>query len=111
MAKWATTPVFDRRHRKLTRAQKAEFVVAIRLLNATIDEHRFRFPKGGPLDLHTYAGFRRPPAVWSMDFGRDGDHRALFTVVDGDTVLWHFIGTHQQIVRWQDDVGPTGLRR
>jgi hypothetical protein len=45
-----------------------------------------------------------------MDFGRDNDHRALFTVVDGDTVLWHFVGTHAEIVRWQQDVGPKGLK-
>ena len=45
-----------------------------------------------------------------MDFGRDNDHRALFTVVDGDTVLWHFVGTHDEIVRWQHVVGPKGLK-
>ena len=110
MAKWDTTPVFDRRYRKLTAADKKGFVAAVRVLNGVIEEHGFRFPNSGPLDLHTYAGFHRPPAVWSMDFGRDNDHRALFTVVDGDTVLWHFVGTHDEIVRWQHVVGPKGLK-
>jgi len=25
-------------------------------------------------------------------------------------VLWHFVGTHAEIVRWQHDVGPKGLK-
>ena len=102
MAKFEATNEFRRLHSKLTEAQKTAFKDARTLLNAVIAEHGFNFPKGGPLDLHMYTGFEKPPTVWSMDWAKDG--RAIFTV-EVDVVVWRFLGTHAQIVRWQRDVG------
>ena len=109
MALFSRTSSFDRALRKLTSSEVDEFRAAARLLSRTSDEHGFAFPRGGPLDIHSYSGFRRPPAVWSIDWGAGNDGRALFTVKD-DVVVWHFVGTHAQIRRWQTDIGPTGLQ-
>jgi hypothetical protein len=109
VAKFARTESFDKAVRKLSSQQLAELKDAALLLSKTIDEHGFQFPRGGPLDIHSYSGFRRPPAVWSIDWGRGRDGRALFTV-EGDIVVWHFVGTHAQIERWQKAIGPTGLQ-
>ena len=110
MAKWDQTSVFHRRYRKLDRRQQGAFRQAVNELNGVIETGGFVFPRGGSLDLHTYSGFERPPALWSMDFATDGDHRALFTI-DADVVIWQFIGTHAEIVRWQKEIGPRGLRK
>jgi len=109
MAKWDCSSAFRRRHKALDDQAKAQFRAAVRELNQVIDEHGFNFPRHGRLDLHSYSGFTRPPAVWSMDFGSGHNHRALFTVRD-DVVIWEFIGTHDQIERWQKEIGPRGLR-
>lgn len=45
-----------------------------------------------------------------MDFGPDNNHRALFAIRD-DIVIQEFSGTHDQIERWQKEIGPRGLRR
>jgi hypothetical protein len=109
LARFARTESFDNALRKLSPEQRSELRAAALLLSKTIDAHGFQFPKGGPLDIHSYSGFRRPSTVWSIDWGRGRDGRALFTVVD-DVVVWHFVGTYAQIARWQRSIGPTGLR-
>jgi hypothetical protein len=110
VAKYASTSSFDHAFKRLTPQERTEFKEAALLLSRTINEHGFRFPTGGPLDIHSYSGFRRPPAVWSVDWGIGNNGRALFTV-DDDIVIWHFVGTHTQIKRWQAEIGPKGLQR
>ena len=107
MARYDSTATFDRRHSKLTSMQRAAFRRAVRDLNQVIVENGFAFPKGGTLDLHRYSGFERPPTVWSVDWDSNG--RALFAVAE-DVVVWLFIGTHDEIARWQASVGPRGHR-
>lgn len=109
MAKFETTATFDRRFGKLTSDQKAAFRDAAVALSAEIDENGFAFKSGGALDLHLYSGFVSPPSVWSMDWGPGNDHRGIFTVRD-EVVVWHFVGTHDEIRRWQHSTGPRGLR-
>ncbi len=109
MAKWDRTSAFRRHHKALDEQAKAQFKDAVRELNRIIVEHGFDFSRKGKLDLHTYSGFARPPAVWSMGFGAGSNHRALFAIRN-DVVMWEFIGTHDQIDRWQKDIGPKGLQ-
>ncbi len=109
MAKWEATGPFQRRVRNLTPHQRTQLSTAISILNALIAEHGFAFPKRGALDLHIYQGFQRPPTVWSMDVGKNSDLRVIFTVNDG-VIVWHFVGTHDEIHRWQTTIGPKGLR-
>lgn len=109
MARYKTTATFDRLVKRLKPARRAELIEACRSLSDIIDERGFDFPAGGPLDLHTYSGFVRPPTVWSMDWGKGNDHRAIFTVED-DLIVWHFVGTHDDIKRWQHEIGGKGLQ-
>ncbi len=110
MARWATAATFDRRYRKLSHDQKAAFKRAALALSAEIDANGFAFKSGGPLDLHLYSGFVSPPSVWSMDWGTGNNHRAIFTVENGDIVMWRFLGAHDEIDRWQHETGPKGLQ-
>ncbi len=109
MAKWEATGPFQRRVRNLTPHQRTPLSTAISVLNALIAEHGFAFPKRGALDLHIYQGFQRPSTVWSMDVAKNSDLRAIFTVND-DVIVWHFVGTHDEIHRWLEAIGPNGLR-
>ena len=109
MAKYKTTATFDRRAKRLDPTQKDEFREACVALSDEIDANGFNFRSGGPLDLHTYTGFVSPPTVWSMDWGKGNDHRAIFTVED-DLIVWHFVGTHADIKRWQHEIGGKGLQ-
>lgn len=109
MAKWDRTSTFRRYYKHLAPNAKAQFREAVVELNKVIAKSGFNFPRHGRLDLHSYSGFARPPAVWSIDFGSGTNHRALFTVRN-DVVMWEFIGTHDQIERWQKAVGPRGLQ-